>query len=257
MTREISKIGLATCICWLAGFTGPAIAQDVLPPQEKKAEPAKSVEQTAPKQVGEPESLTEKASYLIGYNIVKDFETQLVDVDIEQLIRGIRQAAADQKTNMSDEEIRSVMQAFERKVIREREQRLAKMADENQRKGEAFLQANALKEGVKELEGGLQYLVLKQVSGPGPELNDRVKLHIKGSYIDGTEFESTTDGEPVEYKVAFGLRGVTQALQRMKVGSKWRVFIPGNLAYGIQGNPPTVGPNQTLIYELELVDIIK
>ncbi len=205
------------------------------------------------------ESLTEKASYLMGYNLIQDLKANAVDVNIKQLLQGINDAHQGNQPPMTDEEIRAVQEAFERAIVRKQQEMMAKMADENQRAGVEFLRANALTEGVKELENGVQYSVMTAGEGTeNPRLTDRVRVHLKGMFIDGTVIENTFGGQPAAFNVgSVPLRGVSSALQQMKEGDKWKVFVPGDLAYGAQGNPPVIGPNQTLVYELELLEIIR
>jgi FKBP-type peptidyl-prolyl cis-trans isomerase len=127
------------------------------------------------------------------------------------------------------------------------------------RKGTEFLKSNLLQEGVKELENGLQYRVLAEGEGPSPRLTDSVRVHYKAMFTDGTVWESTTGSEPLSLTVgSAGIRGIVNALQKMKAGDKWKLFIPSDLAFGVQGDPSgLVGPNQVLVYELELLEIMK
>ena len=126
----------------------------------------------------------------------------------------------------------------------------------NKKKGEEFLAENKKKPGVKTTESGLQYLVLKEGTGKKPELDDNVLCHYHGTLIDGTVFDSSVDrGEPASFPVNRVIPGWTEVLQLMKEGSKWRVFIPSKLAYGQRGAPPKIGPNETLIFEIELLQV--
>lgn len=132
-----------------------------------------------------------------------------------------------------------------------------KAANENKKKGEDFLAANKSKKGVVATESGLQYLVLNKGEGTIPVASDKVKVHYHGTLIDGTVFDSSVDrGEPIEFNVAGVIKGWQEALQLMPVGSKWRVFIPGDLAYGSRGAGGDIGPHETLIFEIELLDIV-
>lgn len=222
---------------------------------------AEALQKATENQTIDPESLTQKASFVIGYNVMKDFKTEGIQIDIEQLIRGLRLAAEGKQPDMTDEEIVSVMQAFQRKVVKEQQDRLVKIADENKRQGVAFLKANALKEGVKELESGVQYLELETGSSKeseSPRITDSVRVHYKGMLPDGTVFDTSAGGPPASFKVGIVVKGFAEALMNMKVGDKWKVFIPGEQGYGVNGNPPAgIGPNQALVFELELVEIIK
>ena len=200
-------------------------------------------------------SLTEKASYLLGYNMVSELQAQKIDIDIEKVTQGLQDAAAGKKITMSDEEVLAVEQAFERMIIKKQQEMFKKLADDNMRSGDAFLKKNALEDGVKEFESGLQIKVLESGSGAIPKISDTVKIFYKGSFPDCTEIEATSD-KPAAIPVKMGIPGMREALQKMKVGDKWVLFIPGNLGYGIQGRAPRIGPNQTLVFELELVEIV-
>lgn len=224
--------------------------------QEEKSSDTK---ETAPLQQIEEKTLVQKASYLIGYDFAQSLKADSIDIDMEQLFKGIRDASSGAAPPMSDEEILAVQQAFQKAMIRKQQEAFARASDENQRAGAEFMSKNVLVEGVKELESGVQYSVITEGTGTeSPRLTDRVKVHLKGSTIDGSVFESTFGSDPVVFSVgASPLRGVATALQSMKAGDKWKLFIPGDLAFGAAGNPPAVGPNQTLIYEIELVEIVK
>ena len=235
----------ALCIAlWVAS---PAIAQE------------DSLPNPGGQQQGEfsPESLKQKASYLIGFNMIKELKLQDIDVDLDQLLQGINDAAAGKQPPMSDEEIRSVGLAFDRQVEKRRQDALAKIADENMRNGTAYLNENKTQQGVIELESGLQYLVLQEGEGDSPRITDSVRIHLTEMFIDGTIVRTTSGGQPASLTVGALTRGVSEALQKMQVGSKWKLVVPSELAYGVGGNPPVVGPNQVMIYELELVEIIK
>ena len=202
-------------------------------------------EQTTPQ--FDPKTLTEKASFLLGHNFVQEFKVREVEIDIENMIKGIRAAAEGKNPPMTNSEIQAVMQAFEQSIIQQQQKKYQMQADENLRLGEEFLKQNALKEGVKEMENGVQYLVIKEGSGNSPLVTDRVKVLYEGKFINGKVFDSS-GSEPAVYAVAGVMRGMSKALMKMKVGDKWKLFIPAGQAYGINGFPPVVGPNQTLIF---------
>lgn len=206
-----------------------------------------------------PESLREKASYVMGRDVVKDLQDRLVDYDVEQLIAGIRAAAAGKPSLLSDEDIKSVMAAFGRDLEKRQQQKFQEVADKNMRVGLAFMKENALRENVKQLENGLQYEVLSEGEGPKPKITDRVKVHFVGKSIAGKIFESTADEKeaPTIAVGAIGVRGVVEALLRMNPGSKWSIVVPPELAYGTSGAMPEIEPNQTLIFEVELLEIAK
>ncbi len=204
-----------------------------------------------------PESLKQKYSYLFGYNFIKNFQREEVEFDLQELIKGIQAASKGEAPSMTDEEIQSVELAYRKMIVQKQQEMMAKLADENMRKGKEFLKANLLKEGVKELENGLQYSVIKEGAGKSPRITDTVKVHYKAMFIDGTVWESTSGTEPISLTVGgAGMRAMVTALQKMKTGDKWKLFIPSDLAFGVQGTP-SIGPNQALIYEIELVEIGK
>lgn len=206
-----------------------------------------------------PESLREKASYVMGRDLVRDFQDRLVDFDVEQLIAGIRDAAANTPSVLSEEDMSSVMTAFGKELELRQQEKIKELADKNMRAGQEFMKANALKDGVKQLENGLQYTVLEKGTGSQPQLEDRVKIHIVGKDLADKVFESTrTANEPAVVSVGgIGVRGIVEVLLRMPVGSKWMVVVPPDLAYGVPGAPPDIEPNQTLVFEIELLEIVK
>jgi len=202
-------------------------------------------------------SLTAKSSYLLGYEMVSNLRALEMEVDIEQMMAGIKDAMAGKKPPMSPQEIQAVMVAYYRSLEQKQQQAYKKAADRNLRDGEEFLSANALKEGVKQTESGLQYKIVKNGTGASPGPTDRIKFNFKGMLPDGRVFASTGD-KPFVSPAGSVLRGMSEALQRMKVGGKWTVYLPGKLGFGIQGDPNwNIGPNQALIYELELLEIVK
>ncbi len=205
----------------------------------------------------EPDATLKKASYLIGRNLIDDFRAQEVEIDVEQLIRGIRAAAQGEKSPLSADEARAALAEFNRIADERLQARMKLEADKNMRAGEAFLRENALRPGVIQLENGVQYQVLQAGSGPKPRLNDKVQLHFHGRNLAGQVFDSTRElKEPVALPVAsISVSGLIDTVLRMPVGSKWEVAIPPAAAYGVEGLPPEIGPNETLIFEVELIGI--
>ena len=202
------------------------------------------------------ETLQQKASYLIGFNFVKNMQQQGVEFDLSALMKGINDAKAGNSPPMTDEEIQSVQRAFERQIVQKQQARMAKAADDNMRNGLKFLKANLLKEGVKELENGLQYKVIKPGLGESPTVSDKVQIKYKAKFTDGQIFDASQESQPWSITVgAIGVRGLVNVIQKMKPGAVWEVYIPSELAFGIQGDPSgVVGPNQVLVYELELLE---
>lgn len=211
-----------------------------------------------------PELTTPKqrVSYCIGANIGGNFKRQEIDIDTKALAAGISDAIAG-KTSLTAAEMREVMTAFQQEMetkMMAKEQAIeeenAKAGPENLAKGEAFLAANAKKEGVKTTASGLQYKVLQSGSGKTPKASDTVRTHYHGTLIDGTVFDSSVErGEPVSFPVNAVIPGWTEALQLMKEGDKWQLAIPSKLAYGERGAGGKIGPNSALVFEVELLAI--
>jgi len=198
----------------------------------------------------------DKVSYSMGINIGSNLKKESIDVNPEALIRGIKDALSGGKPLMTEQEINETMMNFQKELIAKQQSRLKELGEKNKKEGEAFLAENKKREGVVTLPSGLQYKVIKEGNGKIPKLTDTVTIHYKGTLIDGTEFDSSyTRGQPATFPVKGVIAGLTEALQLMKVGSKWQLFIPSNLAYGERGAGDDIGPNATLIFEVELVSI--
>lgn len=191
----------------------------------------------------------EKASYSLGVGIARNLKQNKLDgVDAELLIQGLRDMLAGEKLKLSDEELNAAVVAYFHELN-------DKVGAENHKKGEEFLAANKAKPDVKTTKSGLQYKVLKAGTGPTPKATDRVKTHYRGTLIDGKEFDSSiARGEPAVFPVTGVIPGWVEALQLMKVGDKWQIVVPPELAYGAEGNR-AIPPNSTLIFEIELLGI--
>jgi FKBP-type peptidyl-prolyl cis-trans isomerase FklB len=201
---------------------------------------------------GTPKTKKEKISYSIGVNIGKNMKTQGMDLDQGLLTQGIKDGLNSSKTAMSDKDMEATMTAFQQEMMGKMQAKAEKIKKE----GETFLAANKKKEGVVTLSSGLQYKILKSGDGPKPTKDQTVKCHYRGTLIDGTEFDSSYKrGEPIEFPLTGVIRGWTEALELMPVGSKWQLFIPSDLAYGLEGRGQVIGPNATLIFDIELVSI--
>jgi FKBP-type peptidyl-prolyl cis-trans isomerase FklB len=198
----------------------------------------------------------EKISYSIGMEIGKNFKKQSIDVDPEVLLKGIQDGTSGGKALMTEQEIRDTLTAFQKERMAKQEEETKKLGEKNRKEGETFLAANKKKEGVKTLASGLQYKVIKPGTGKKPKSTDTVTTHYRGTLIDGTEFDSSYNrGQPATFPVHGVIPGWTEALQLMEEGAKWQLFIPSKLGYGERGAGQTIGPNATLIFEVELISV--
>lgn len=201
----------------------------------------------------------DKVSYSIGLDIGKTLKRQSIDIEPAALLQGMKDAIAkDSLYLLTDAEIQEVMKNFQQEMMSKQNAKLKEMGDKNKKDGEAFLAANKTKEGVKTTASGLQYKVLASGTGATPGPNDKVKCNYVGTLIDGTEFDNSYKrGEPIVFPVGGVIKGWTEALQMMKVGDKWQLFIPSDLGYGDSGMGQTIPPSSTLIFEVELLGIEK
>jgi FKBP-type peptidyl-prolyl cis-trans isomerase FklB len=205
----------------------------------------------------------DKASYAIGLNIGRGLHRDSVDVDPAILSRGLRDGLSGGKTLLTDEEMKGAMTVLQsglrkKQELRnkEQEEKMLHVGETNKKEGEAFLAANKTKDDVVTLPSGLQYKILQEGTGPKPSASDSVVCNYKGTLLDNTEFDSSYKrGQPATFQVGQVIHGWTEALQLMPVGSKWQLFIPAELAYGQQGAGSGIGPNATLIFEVELLSI--
>ncbi len=212
-------------------------------------------EATPPGAPVKPQWLQDKVSYAFGVNLVHVARQNEIVLNEEYLIQGVRDALYGRPLLLSQEEIAEAMAVHEKFLAEKLKERSA-FAESNQREGDAFLAKNKTRDGIVTLPSGLQYEVIKAGSGVVPKASDVVRVHYRGGLIDGSTFDSTYDkGAPATFPVGKLVPGWSEALQRMPVGSKWKLYIPGSLAYGMQGKPPTIGPNATVIFEVELLSV--
>ena len=198
----------------------------------------------------------DKVSYIIGTDIAKNLKKQGIDIEPDMLFKGLKDEFTDQKLVLSDSEIQQVMLAFQQEMMAKQSKQAGEAAEKNQKEGADFLAANKKKDSVITLPSGLQYKVLVEGSGKTPTISDTVTTNYRGTLIDGTEFDNSYKrGEPATFPVRGVIPGWTEALQHMKVCAKWLLYVPSNLAYGEQGAGQTIGPNATLIFEVELLSI--
>jgi FKBP-type peptidyl-prolyl cis-trans isomerase FklB len=197
----------------------------------------------------------DKQSYAIGLNVGKSLHRDDIDVDPKIVLQGLQDAMADGKVLLTDDQIKTVMTDLQNQVRQKQEEKRQALAENNKKDGTAFLAANATKPGVVALPSGLQYKVLTPGTGPKPTATDTVVCNYRGTLLDNTEFDSSYKrGQPATFPVGGVIKGWTEALQLMPVGSKWQLFIPADLAYGERAQGP-IGPNATLVFEVELLSI--
>lgn len=193
-------------------------------------------------------------SYSIGVEVIRNFRKQGTEMNLDLVIRGMKDAYSNEKLLLTDKEIRKSMNSFQAELRRKQAQNTRIAAEENKAAGAAFMAANKKKEGVVTLPSGVQYRVLKQGDGRKPTDMDTLEVNYAGSLLDGTEFDSTEPGKPASLKLSQLIAGWKQALKLMPVGSTWEIVIPPQLAYGQRGTG-SIGPNATLLFEVELIAI--
>jgi FKBP-type peptidyl-prolyl cis-trans isomerase FklB len=262
--RKISIITLNLLVCGFLAL-GSSSAQDT--PPAKTPTTTTPAQKTAP---AKPRTATgtrtatpvilktqkDKVSYAIGVNIGMSLKKDSVDVDPAIFLRGLKDAVAAGKLAMTEDEMRTVMTALQSELRKKQEETMQAAGQANKKAGDAFLAENKTKEGVVTLPSGLQYKILKEGTGPKPAATDTVVCNYRGTLIDGKEFDSSYKrGQAATFPVSGVIKGWTEAVQLMPVGSKWQLFIPGDLAYGNRGAGPDIGPGTMLIFEVELLSI--
>ncbi|WP_298869305.1 FKBP-type peptidyl-prolyl cis-trans isomerase [uncultured Gimesia sp.] len=237
----MSKWHFTACLC--IAFFG---CSQFVTAQTEKAAPGKSAFKDQ----------KQKVSYGIGYNLGQNLMKDQLDLDPQILVKGILDAMTKQKPKMTEEQIRATLIAFQQELRTQQESKMKQAAAANVAKGKQFLVDNAKKEGVKTTKSGLQYKVIKKGTGKTPGLNDSVTTHYRGTLINGKEFDSSYKrNQPATFPVKGVIGGWTEALQLMKEGDKWQLFIPGDLAYGSRGSGPDIGPNEVLVFDIELLKV--
>ena len=198
----------------------------------------------------------EKVSYSIGMDIGGNLKRGSVEVDPEMLARGLKDSYGGGKTLLTEDQARQAIAEFQKTLMAKQAETMKILSEKNKADGEKFLAENAKKEGVKVLPSGLQYKEITPGKGKSPTIADNVTTHYRGSLIDGTEFDSSYKrGQPATFPVSGVIAGWTEALQLMKEGAKWQLFVPSRLAYGERGAGQVIGPNATLIFEVELISV--
>lgn len=198
----------------------------------------------------------EKVSYCIGLESGRNIATQFKDIDHELLKKGFTDALAGRTPSLDRGEIESILTALQRQIQEQQRAFVEQISEKNMEEGQEFLEENKNKEGVKTFPSGLQYKILASGNGDSPSIHDKVTVHYRGYFIDGTVFDSSYERkEPAEFPVNAVIPGWSEALKKMRVGDKWQLFIPSYLAYGEGGYGPQIQPNMMLIFEMELLKI--
>ena len=198
-----------------------------------------------------------KLSYAVGWDIGEDIQRRGAEFDVETIIAAIRDSAAKKDPQVPAEEMVALLTELQQKVRQEQAEAFQKLAEDNQAAADEFLQNNLSKNGIVALPSGVQYRIIEEGEGSRPGMENTVKVHYRGSKINGHEFDSSfARGVPEEFPVNTVLRGWQEVLPLMKTGATWQIFVPPELAFGARGNPP-VGPNEALMFDLKLVEIIE
>src|SRR5215469_3766242 len=236
-------------------------AQSTTSTQSKTPTAKKPASSSTASKSAAPVALTtqkQKNSYALGMSIGLGFQKQGIDksIDTSLVVRGFRDSIAGSKTAMTEDEMKAALQQLRTEVMSAQEAKAKEAGTANRKEGETFLAENKSKDGVKTLPDGLQYKVLTEGNGPKPASTDTVTVNYRGTLINGKEFDSSYKrGQPASFPVTGVIKGWTEALQLMPVGSKWQLFIPAELAYGDRGAGADIGPGDTLIFEVELLSI--
>jgi FKBP-type peptidyl-prolyl cis-trans isomerase FklB len=248
---------------------GNALAQETPAATTPPASPSPATPAKAKTPAAKPHSATaaktavpltlktskDKFSYALGMKMGENLHKQSVPVDANILARGLKDSLAGGKTLLTDDEAQAALTQVQNELRAKQQEKMQQTGDANKKEGEAYLAANKAKEGVVVLPSGLQYKILTAGTGPKPTATDSVVCNYRGTLINGTEFDNSYKrGEPATFPVTGVIKGWTEALQLMPVGSKWQLFIPSDLAYGEPGRPG-IEPNSTLIFEVELLSI--
>jgi FKBP-type peptidyl-prolyl cis-trans isomerase FklB len=196
----------------------------------------------------------QKVSYSIGVSLGNSWKNQGVEVNLDALAQGLRDALSGSQTMLTEQQMREILQAYQQELQAKQEQQRKQLGEKNKKESEAFLAENKTKPGVITQPSGLQYKVIEEGRGQSPKSNDTVTVNYRGALIDGTEFDSSYQrGQPATFAANQVIKGWAEALQLMKDGAKWKLFIPPNLAYGEAGSGRKIGPGAALVFDVELI----
>ena len=252
-------LSIRSCLSFALLFSAAAMAQQTSTAPAKSAKPAAQTGSTTTSGSAAASPYTtdkQKASYAIGQNIGSSLKHDQLDVDPNIVAQGLKDSMTGATSKISEADMQAAMNKLRTEAIAHRQAEQQQAGAANKKAGDQFLAANKTKEGVVTLPDGLQYKILKEGTGAKPKASDTVTVNYRGTLIDGTEFDSSAKhGEAATLGVGQVIKGWTEALQMMPVGSKWQLYIPPDLAYGAQGAGGVIGPDSTLIFDIELLSI--
>ncbi|MDA1013879.1 MAG: FKBP-type peptidyl-prolyl cis-trans isomerase [Planctomycetota bacterium] len=254
----MKHVGLSLCALLMCALV--VLAQDdaeKTPGKKAPAKAEKTVKKTEAKAPAGPlGTIKGKVSYGIGFNVGGSLTRDGLEIDLDLFIQGIKDALGEKDSKITQAEIREAFNAMAKELQAKKEAEEAKAGEVNQAAADKFLAENKTKEGVTTTKSGLQYEILKKGTGAKPKASDSVKVHYHGTLLDGTVFDSSVDRKmPATFGVGQVIKGWVEGLQLMPVGSKWKLFIPPDLAYGTRGSGAKIGANSALIFEVELLEI--
>jgi FKBP-type peptidyl-prolyl cis-trans isomerase FklB len=259
LTVTVLAVGMMLLGNAQAQQTPPAKTPAAPVAKTKPATAAKPAARSVTKPAGAAPALTtqkDKFSYALGMNLGTGLHRQAVQVNSDLLARGLKDALTGGKTLLTEDQARAVLMEVQNDMRKKQQEKMQQAGEGNKKEGEAFLAANKTKEGVVSLPSGMQYKILQAGTGAKPTATDTVVCNYKGTLLNGTEFDSSYKrGQPATFPVGGVIKGWTEALQLMPVGSKWQLFIPADMAYAERGAGADIGPNATLIFEVELLSI--
>ena len=201
-------------------------------------------------------TIEEKASYSIGVELAQNLQNQGIDLHTSSFLLGLEDTLAQRNLKLTADEMAQALEQFRATLEQQQQAKFEQLAKENATAGAAFLNANKTKSGIKVTDSGLQYRIIQAGSGESPKENDIVVAHYRGTLIDGTEFDSSHNrGAPIEFELSHVIQGWQEAIKLMKPGAKWEIFVPSELGYGARGAGNVIGPNETLIFEIELIGV--
>lgn len=254
LENRMRKLVTLAAVLLVAAAVTAGAQQSGQPAQQPAA--TQAAPPSPPSSAGKPESVQDRACYAIGLNLGRSLKSNDIQANTDLIVKGLRDGLAGGQPLLTDEEIQAAMQSLQQQVMQAQEAKQKAVGEKNKTEGEAFLAKNKGRKEVKTTASGLQYEVLKEGTGPTPKATDTVTVHYTGTLMDGTKFDSSVDrGQPATFVLNQVIPGWTEGVQLMKVGSKYKFYIPSALGYGERGAGGVIGPNAPLVFEVELLSI--